>query len=98
VIRFFACVSLLSACPPSPPQPVEPPFVVVDGSITGTPEHRACAILVDVGCKEGSSPKCEEAFHVAPSSHVAAFNIDCVLAAMSKADARACGVRCGISQ
>lgn len=90
----------LTGCPRGTfgPPPVDDVVLVMPSATGdgGSPEHRACGVLVDLNCKEGSSPKCEEAFRSAPASHVAAFDVDCVLASRSRSQVKLCGVRCAL--
>ncbi len=97
ILIGFGVLALIASCYPDPkvqPPEDDPVIVMPDGAARGTPEKRACEVLTTLGCKEGVSPKCEEAFRTAPASNVAAFSVDCVLAARSKTQARVCGVRC----
>lgn len=92
-IAFFAAVALIGCPGTFGTPPIDDPVIVMP-SLDGGPEMRGCGVLRALSCPEGANAHCVEALAAAPSSNVSAVNVDCILAANTKAAVRGCGIRC----
>ncbi|MCL2726675.1 MAG: hypothetical protein FWD69_19825 [Polyangiaceae bacterium] len=94
---YFATITALSllACQPAPKQPVQD---AGDASVeldAASPAVKACANLRRLGCAEGNDDSCVVTIEHVQSARITDLRPDCLAAATTKAEARACkSVQC----